>query len=80
MGAAMLKTPELVIDEKEAKMLCDAIQEVNAAYDLPMISPKTMAMIDLTMALGAVYGPRVITIMAKSKPKGPQLITQTQQA
>lgn len=53
-------------------MLADAIQEVAAAYDFTTIlSPKTQALVDLSIACATIYGPRAMVIMARPKKHAP---------
>jgi hypothetical protein len=75
MLAAVTGANELVIDETEAKLLADSIAAVNAAYGLDsIISPKVAAAIDLSFACAAVYGPRLLKIAKRAKPKKPILV------
>lgn len=76
MGAALTKTPEFIIDDEEAKILSSAILEVNAAYEIPILSPKHMAMIGLVVALGTVYAPRVIAVANRKPKKQPVVINK----
>lgn len=62
MGAAILKVPELEIDATEAKRLGDAVSRVNELYGGIMLSEKQAAWINLTFALGQVYGPRAVAL------------------
>jgi ribosomal protein S26 len=66
MGAAMLKTPELEITEKEAKQLSEAAQAVAREYN-HVINPKTAAWIQLCVACGTVYGTRIVAIRMREK-------------
>jgi hypothetical protein len=67
MLAAIVKTPELEIDEAEAKRLGDAVARVNREFGVQIMSPKTAAVVNLIMAAGTVYGPRVIAMKNNSK-------------
>lgn len=71
MLALLMKTPELEIQEAEAKRLGDALTRVNEEFGGIVISPKTEAIINLVMAAGSVYGPRLIAIKMTAKKKRP---------
>jgi hypothetical protein len=66
MGAAILDTPELVLDESEAKALADASAKVAAHYN-HTIDPRTMAWVNLAMVAGGIYGTRIFAIRARYK-------------
>lgn len=66
MLAAATKTPELALDEKEARGIAEAATKVAAFYDVAA-SAKTIAWANLVSALGVVYGPRVIAIGMRRK-------------
>lgn len=74
MAAAFTKIPELELDEAESKKIGDAVSKVNELYGGIILSEKTQAWINLTFAVGAVYGPRAIAYKmrtaneAKKKP------------
>lgn len=73
MAAAFLKTPELRIDEQESAMLSKATLDVLKAYGIPELSDKQLAMSQMLMALGTVYGPRVYIIYSRTHQK-PHLV------
>lgn len=78
MAATMLHEPLLSISEDESKVLAEAIEKMANAYNLSAIlSPKTQATIDLCIALGTVYGPRVM--MLRSKPRNVRNVTPINQ-
>ena len=62
--AHIAKTPELVIDPKEAKMLADASAALMSEYGAE-IDPRAFAWGNFIAATGAVYGPRVLAVMAR---------------
>ena len=69
MGAKLLETKELEIDEEEAKRLSDAIQNVVRHYNT-VFDPKKLAIAQLCFVAAGIYGPRAIAIIKKdSKPK-----------
>lgn len=69
MGAALLKIPELELEQSEAKRLGDAVARVNAEYGGIMLSPKGAAWLGLTMAMGEVYGPRFLAAKINADKK-----------
>jgi len=64
--------PEIELDAQEATMLSDSLRKVAEFYPVSL-SPKRMAMAELMICLGTIYGPRIITIYKKA-PKGPKLV------
>ena len=66
MGAAFLKVPELQLSPEEAEKLSEAIARVSALYDFGA-SEKTLAWVNLTMALGSVYGTRIFAYSLRMK-------------
>lgn len=80
IGAAILKTEELSLEESEAKTLAQNIANVAQHYDaVPGMSEKTAAWTTLGMSLGMIYGPRVMAYrfrtMAEKGPQG-QMVMQ----
>lgn len=82
MMAAGLQAPEMAIEADEAKMLAEAVAEVQRHYPM-VIDPRVMAWVNLVSAAGMVYGPRVYMIrkrkiaeaeMAKEKPNSLSLV------
>jgi hypothetical protein len=83
MLSVIMKTPELEIDQGEAKRLSDATIKLNELYGGFMVSEKTMAWIELMMVGGAVYGPRYVAYIARGKKeraerKEPQTINASE--
>lgn len=68
MLAAGFKVEELAIDEKEAKMLSDAIVNVSQHYHT-VIDPKLQAWLALLGIVGAIYVPRVFALVQSKKEK-----------
>lgn len=60
MLAAIARNEDLEIDEDESKVLAKSINEVSKFYMNLETSEKTVAWINLSMALGQVYGPRIM--------------------
>jgi hypothetical protein len=77
MLAALIKTPELEIDEAEAKRLGDAVARVNREFGVQIMSPKTAAVVNLIMAAGTVYGPRIIAVKNNSKRRKAEKVGAT---
>lgn len=71
MASVFFKTPELSMEEEEAKELATAITRVTELYDVPMMDEKTMAWINLAMVGAKIYGPRAVavTVNKKNKPR-----------
>lgn len=66
MGSTLLKIPELAIDQKEAKLLADAIQGVAEHYPM-VIDPKYAAIANLVMVGIGIYGTRVFAYSNRIK-------------
>lgn len=62
MLAGMMQIEELEIDGEEGELLATRTAAVLSHYPNVPISPKTMDFIGLFMALGQVYGPRVVSV------------------
>lgn len=63
-----LQTPELALDKEEAKMLADSVAAVNSYYNA-VVDAKTMAWINLTGTVAAIYGPRLFMLRGKFAKK-----------
>lgn len=59
-ASVLLKTPELALEQNEAKQLSDAYSVFCEHHEVPVISPKRMSEINMVAAICMVYGPRVI--------------------
>lgn len=59
--AGLTQARELELDEKEAKQLATALNGVAVYYDT-VVSAKAMAWINLTQAVGLIYGTRLFAI------------------
>lgn len=64
--AGIARTPELAIDKSEADTLAKSIANVSRHYDVSM-QAKTLDWINLMMACGMVYGPRIMVIGANRR-------------
>lgn len=60
------KTPELAIEETEAKSLAGAVANVLEEFDIQP-DPKVQAIVGLVIAAGSVYGPRMYLIRERQK-------------
>jgi hypothetical protein len=66
-AAVFLKTPEIALTTEEAKKLSDAYTNFCEYHDIPILSPKRMSEVNMILALGMVYGPRVIAVRNRIK-------------
>lgn len=66
IGATAFATPELALDEPEAKQLAGAITEVSRHYAIN-VDEKTMAWGQLFIAIGMIYGTRLIAVRTRKK-------------
>jgi hypothetical protein len=73
MGAVLLRAPNFIITEDEAKLLAAAISRVSELYDVPLLDEKTRAWLNLGMAGVEVYGTRIAAVVLESKKK-PQIV------
>jgi hypothetical protein len=64
MAAKILKVPELVIQEPEAKSLARALKQIAAQYQVN-VSPRAMAFYQLLTAASLVYGPRLFMVAGR---------------
>ena len=66
IGASFLSMEELALDEKEAKLLADAIQGVAEHYPLTL-DPKYLAVGNLVMVGVGIYGTRIFAYRNRMK-------------
>lgn len=78
MGAAFLKSPQLIITEDEAKQLSDAVTRVTELYDVPLMDEKSRAWVNLAMVGASVYGTRVAAVFVERKRKPRNPVPQSQ--
>jgi hypothetical protein len=64
MLSISLQTPELILTEDESKMLASAFAAV-AKQHPDVIDPKKATYVQLAVAIGVVYGSRVIAIRGR---------------
>lgn len=74
MAATFLHVPELRIDEQESAMLTKATLDVFKAYGVPDLTEKQVAIANMAMAVGTVYGPRFILVTQRKKHNRPKLV------
>jgi hypothetical protein len=80
MGATLLKVPEMVMSEPEAKNLSEAIARVASHYDVGA-SEKTLAWVNLAVVAGGLYGTRAYAyhLRLKAEAAQKQIAAQQQQ-
>lgn len=66
MAAAFFKTPELMLDQTEARAIGEAVADVGSYYDTK-ISGEALAWINLATVLGMAYGTRAMVILHKRR-------------
>jgi hypothetical protein len=64
--ASVTKTPELVLDDDDAKALTGATCNVLEQFDITP-NPKVAAVIGLVTTAGMIYGPKVYMIRERKK-------------
>jgi hypothetical protein len=73
MLAHIAKVQELELDVKEAKALSEAVNRVQELYEMPILTEKQLAWINLGMVGLSTYGTRYVAFtMRKKKEKGTQ--------
>ena len=71
--ASIVKTPEIALEQVEARQMAEAIANVSRHYDIAA-TQKTLDWANLIMAAGMIYGTRLYAIRAKrvaNKPAKP---------
>lgn len=66
MMASMLGLPELILTEKQADSMADALIDFSREYDWQP-DPKVMASFNLIATAGFIYTPKVLAIVARIK-------------
>lgn len=80
MLSLWLEIEELSMEEKEAEALGKAVARVQSLYELPFLTEKQLAWINLAAVAGGTYGPRLAAYqirMKKEKAGKPQTIDAT---
>lgn len=65
--AKAVKMDLLEITKEESEELGGAITRVTELYEIPLLSPKHMAFVNLAMVMGNVYGSRLIVASLQKK-------------
>lgn len=68
--AASSITPELALEEQEAKLLAEAVAEVQSHYNMT-VDPKIVAWIGLAGVCGSLYGPRIAAYKLRKMTEEP---------
>lgn len=80
MAAGFSKTPEMMLDQQEAALLANAINQVQEHYAFEA-SAEVMLWTNVIGVLAAIYGPRIVAVAGrKSKEKKVKKQEQKQQA
>lgn len=79
MGAMLMDAPDLELTRDEAKQVADAVADVSALYDMPIVNEKAAAWGNLALVVGMVYGTRAVSVVKKvgrnkAGKKGPEII------
>jgi hypothetical protein len=71
MAANIVKIEELALTEDESEQLALAIARVNEVYSGIVLPEKVVVWVNLAIACGSVYGPRIMAynLRKKSEPK-----------
>lgn len=64
-AAGLLKTPELAIDENEAKTFAKALVDLEAAFPT-QIDPRMLAVVNFAGVAAMIYGPRIFAIRMRA--------------
>jgi hypothetical protein len=59
-ASVLLKTPEIELEQDEAKRLANAYNEFCQWHDVPILTPKRMSEINLVAVALSLYGPRFV--------------------
>lgn len=71
MAAVGFKTPELMLDETEARAMGEGIMAVQSHYNFDA-SAEMIAWINLAMILMGIYGPRIMLIKDRKREEKPK--------
>lgn len=70
-----MKNDILAITKEESEQLGAAITRVTELYDVPLLNEKHMAIVNLLMVSGGIYGTRFIAASMMHKKKQAEVIT-----
>lgn len=75
--AKAVKLDLLEITKDESEQLGAAITRVTELYDVPIMSEKSMAFVNLGMVMASIYGTRAMVIAAQKvdSKKSPNVVT-----
>jgi hypothetical protein len=73
--ASMFKSEVFAITEDEATRLGGAITRVTELYDIPLLTDKQQAWLNLAIVGCSVYGPRIVASGVLRKKSGPRVVT-----
>lgn len=73
MLANFMDAEELAITEDEADQLGKSVVRVSQLYDIGIIGEKAAAWTNLAIAMGSIYGPRVIAISKRKHDESPKI-------
>ncbi len=63
-----MEAPELHLEEAEAAEVSEALKELSKHYPIGM-SEKTIAWVNFSFAVGGVFGPKVVAIYKRPRPR-----------
>lgn len=72
MGAGFLNIQELALDREESAELAAAVKEVTDLYEIPLMSEKAYAWVNLGTTMAKVYGTRIAAYNINQKSKKPK--------
>lgn len=72
--ANLFGTEVFAITPEESQALAKAVTNVSQYYDVPIVSEKMLAWVNLATTMGAVYGPRFVAAKIR-KNKKPNVVT-----
>lgn len=78
MASVIFSVKELEIEPPEAKKISDAVLRINELYSGIVLPEKALAWVQLAIACGTVYGPRMVAYnqrIKKEKAEGKRPIT-----
>lgn len=72
--AMIASAPDLILDDEEAKKVADATRELQRFYPTIQVAEKTAAWCNFGLAVGTVFGPKVIATYRRERKKRPETI------
>ncbi len=80
MLATMMQAPEWALSEPEAAKLAESLQKVEKHFPAKLLSPKYVALGDLAITAGMIYGPRFMLMKQRQQQERAQRKAQAQAA